>query len=96
MSRVRSPTSSSTVDYTGYLQRYFSKPRVLSLNEIIEIDATEPNGRLVSVHFQVMELVPDSKLEDWDGRSAGINLRFATTCVVSGYDGKTNLIVEVQ
>ena len=95
ISRVRSPTSSSTVDYTGYLQHYFSQPRVLSLNEIIEIDATETNSRHKSLHFKVTELVPDSKLEDWDGlKYNGINLRFATTCVVSGYDGKTNLIVE--
>ncbi len=95
ISRVRSPTSSSTVDYTGYLQRYFSKPRVLSLNEIIKIDATEPSGRLVSVYFQVMELVSDPKLEDWDGlKCSGTNLKFAVTCVVSGHNGKTNLIVE--
>ena len=68
---------------------------MLSLNEIIEIDATEPNGRHKSLHFKVMELVPDSKLEDWDGlKYSGINLKFAMTCVVSGHNGKTNLIVE--
>ena len=42
-----------------------------------------------------MELVSDPKLEDWDGlKCSGTNLKFAVTCVVSGHNGKTNLIVE--
>ncbi len=95
VSRVRSPLSNSKVDYTPYLQKYFSKIRVLSLNEIIEVDITEAKSAKKLIYFQITELVPDVEVEDWDGlKYNDVNLKCATTCLVSGDDGRTTLIVE--
>ena len=93
VSRVRSPLSNSKVDYTPYLQKYFSKIRVLSLNEIIEVDITEAKSAKKLIYFQ-QPIVPDVEVEDWDGlKYNDVNLN-ATTCLVSGHDGRTTLIVE--